>query len=167
MTMPSARTAPSIVRTVVAHLKAHGSAEHAAGVQWFFKEAVRSHGWYTDDLRRYARALHKELADDHALLLDVADRLFASAVLEEKALAVTMLEPSLGRFGDAEFRRFEAWLGLVVSWADHDALAMYLIGPMLVNKPARVKRPLRWAASPGRWRRRAAAVSLIHGVRKG
>jgi 3-methyladenine DNA glycosylase AlkD len=165
--MQLARTAPSIVRTVVAHLEAHGSAEHAAGVQWFFKEAVRSHGWYTDDLRRYARALHGQLAHDQALLVDVADRLFASAVLEEKALAVTMLEPSLGRFGDAEFRRFESWLGHVISWADHDALAMYLIGPMLVVKPARVKRPLRWAESPSRWRRRAAAVSLIHGVRKG
>ena len=158
---------PSVVRAIVAHLKAHGSPEHAAGVQWFFKEAVQSHGWYTADLRRYARALHTQLAGEPALLLDVAERLFASPVLEEKALAVTMLEPSLRRFGNAEFRRFEAWLGAVVSWADHDALAMYLIGPMLVADPRRVRRPLRWAASPSRWRRRAAAVSLIHGIRRG
>jgi 3-methyladenine DNA glycosylase AlkD len=152
---------------IVAHLKKHGCAEHAAGVQWFFKEEVRSHGWYTAELRRYARALHKQLAVDQALLLEVAERLFASPVLEEKALAVTMLQPSLGRFGGAEFRRFERWLGKVLSWADHDALAMYLIGPLLMADPRRVKRPLRWAASPNRWRRRAAAVSLIHGVRRG
>ena len=157
----------SIVRDIVAHLKAHGSPEHAAGVQWFFKEEVRSHGWYTADLRRYARALHKELAPNQPLLLDVAERLFSRPVLEEKALAVTMLEPSLKRFGAAEFARFERWLGKVSSWADHDALAMFLIGPMLVADPARVKRPLRWAPSPNRWRRRAAAVSLIHGIRRG
>ncbi len=170
MSMTHRRSGPSppaVVRTVVAHLKAHGSAEHAAGVQWYFKETVRSHGWYTDDLRLYARALTKQLAHDQALLLDVAERLFATAVLEEKALAVMMLEPSLTRFGAAEFRRFEAWLGRVISWADHDALAMYLIGPMLVADPARARRPLRWTASPSRWRRRAAAVSLIHGVRRG
>ena len=107
------------------------------------------------------------MAGEPVLLFDVAERLFASPVLEEKALAVTMLEPSLRRFGDAEFRRFEAWLGAVVSWADHDALAMCLIGPMLVADPRRVRRPLRWAASPSRWRRRAAAVSLIHGIRRG
>jgi 3-methyladenine DNA glycosylase AlkD len=161
------KSATSIVRDVVTHLKTHGSAEHAAGVQWFFKEEVRSHGWYTAALRRYAKTLHKQLAADQALLLDVAERLFASPVLEEKALAVTMLQPSLGRFGSAEFRRFETWLGLVSSWADHDALAIYLIGPMLVTDPRRVKRPLRWASSPSRWRRRAAAVSLIHGIRRG
>jgi 3-methyladenine DNA glycosylase AlkD len=156
-----------LVRDIVRHLKAHGSPEHAAGVQWFFKEQVQSHGWYTADLRRYAKALHKQMVSDPALLLDVAERLFSSPVLEEKAVAVTMLQPSLPRFGNAEFRRFETWLARVLSWADHDALAMFLIGPMLVADPRRVKRPLRWAASPNRWRRRAAAVSLIHGIRRG
>jgi 3-methyladenine DNA glycosylase AlkD len=160
-------SAVSIVRDVVTHLKEHGSPEHAAGVQWFFKEQVRSHGWYTAALRRYARQLHAQLAADQALLLDVAERLFAGAYLEEKALAVTMLQPSLRRFGGAEFRRFEIWLGRVSSWADHDALAMFLLGPMLASEPARVARPLRWALSPSRWRRRAAAVSLIPGIRRG
>jgi len=160
-------SAASIVCGIIAHLEEHGSAEHAAGVQWYFKEEVRSHGWYTAALRRYAKALHTQLAADQALLLDVAERLFRSRCLEEKALAVTMLQPSLGRFGSPEFRRFETWLGQVSSWADHDALAMYLIGPMLVAGPGRVARPLRWASSPSRWRRRAAAVSLIHGIRRG
>ena len=167
MATRSSQSAASMVRGIVRHLKAHGSPEHAAGVQWFFKEEVRAHGGYTAALRRYARALHGQLAADQARLLDVAERLFASPVLEEKALAVTMLQPSLRRFGGAEFRRFERWLGRVRSWADHDALAMYLIGPMLVTDPGRVKRPLRWASSPSRWRRRAAAVSLIHGIRRG
>jgi 3-methyladenine DNA glycosylase AlkD len=161
------RSAVSTVRDIVKHLEAHGSAEHAAGVQRYFKEEVRSHGWYTAPLRAYARSLHRQLADDPARLLAVAELLFAGPVLEEKALAVTMLEPSLGRFGNAEFRRFETWLGEVVSWADHDALAMYLIGPLLVADPRRATRPLRWAASPSSWRRRAAAVSLIHGIRRG
>ena len=156
-----------MVRGIVRHLRAHGSPAHAAGVQQSFSEPVRSHGWYTADLRRYARTLHAQVAADQALLLDVAERLFAGAVLEEKALAVTMLEPSLKRFGGAEFARFERSIGKVSSWADHDALTMYLIGPMMVAEPARAKRTLRWAASPSRWRRRAAAVSLIHGVRKG
>ena len=159
--------AVSLVRAVVRHLKANGSPEHAAGVQGFFKEEVQSHGWYTADLRRYAKVLHTQLAADQALLLDVAERLFASPVLEEKALAVTMLEPSLSRFGNAEFRRFESWFGMVRSWADHDALAMFLIGPLIVADPRRAKRPIRWASSPSRWRRRGAAVSLIHGVRRG
>ena len=167
MSRQSRQTPAAVVRAAVRHLKAHGSREHAAGVQWFFKEQVRSHGWYTADLRRYARALHGQLAADQALLLDVAGRLFGSPVLEEKALAVIMLQPSLRRFGAAEFRRFEAWLDHVASWADHDALTMYLIGPLMAAQPARARRVFPWARARDRWHRRAAAVSLIHGVRRG
>ena len=31
-----------------------GSAPHAEGVQWFFKEEVKSRGWYTGELRQVA-----------------------------------------------------------------------------------------------------------------
>jgi len=165
--VPTPRSTDAVVRDICRHLKDHGSAEHAAGVQWFFKEQVRSHGWYTADLRRYARALHRELGGDQARLLDAAESLFARPVLEEKATAVCMVQPSLRHFGSPEFRRFERWLDAVASWADHDALVMFLIGPLLVAYPRRVKRPLKWASSPNRWRRRAAAVSLIHGIRRG
>jgi 3-methyladenine DNA glycosylase AlkD len=155
------------VARVVGHLKAHGSAEHAAGVQWFFKEQVRSHGWYTAPLREYARVLHRELQTDRHRLVALADALFGREVLEEKVLAVLLLQRSLKQLGAADFRRFEAWLSRVASWADHDALTMYLIGPMMSAKPARAARVRRWAVSRRRWHRRAAAVSLIDGVRRG
>jgi len=156
-----------LASTIRVHLRTHGSAEHAAGVQWFFKEEVLSHGWYTDDLRRYARDLHKTLARDTPYLLDVAESLFDSRVLEEKILAVVLAQRSLTQFGVAEFDRFERWLDRVESWADNDALAMYLLGPLLLANPGRVRRITTWAKSRNRWRRRAAAVALIHGVRKG
>jgi len=35
-------------------LKDGGSAPHAEGVQWFFKEAIKSRGWYTAELRKVA-----------------------------------------------------------------------------------------------------------------
>jgi len=155
------------VRAICAHLRANGSAEHAAGVQWFFKEEIRSHGWYTAPLRAYARVVHRALAADPAALLDAAEALFASPVLEEKVLAVTMLQPSLRHFGGAELRRFAGWLAHVSSWADHDALAMCLIGPLIAADPRRARRVFAWARSRSRWHRRAAAVALIHGVRRG
>jgi 3-methyladenine DNA glycosylase AlkD len=155
------------LRRIVAHLKSHGSREHAAGVQWFFKEEIRSHGWYTDDMRRYASVVHKSLASDQAALLAAAEALFEGHVLEEKVLAVLLAQRSLRHFGASAFARFERWLGHVSSWADHDALVMYLLGPLLVAHPTRVGRVFGWARSRSRWRRRAAAVVLIHGVRIG
>jgi len=161
-------TKPSrMIAAIKTHLRTHGSAEHAAGVQWFFKEEIVSHGWYTGDLRRYARDVHKALASDTAYLLAVADALFDGRVLEEKVLAVFLAQRSIPHFGVSEFARFEGWLDQVSSWADHDALAMYLLGPLLVANPGRVRRVATWAKSRNRWRRRAAAVTLIHGVRRG
>lgn len=149
------------------HLRTHGCPTHAAGVQWFFKEDIRSHGWRTADLRRYAREVHRQLAPKPAALIEIAERLFRGAYLEERALGVLMLERSLPGFGEAEFRRFVAWLDLATTWADLDALAMYLLGPMMHASHRRARRALAWTRSRNRWRRRAAAVSLIDGVRQG
>ena len=157
----------SITAAIKTYLRTHGSAEHAAGVQWFFKEEVQSHGWYTDDLRKYAREVHASLGSDTAGVLAVADGLFEGPVLEEKVLAVLLAQRSLPRLGRPEFARFERWLDRVASWADHDALAMYLLGPLLVANPGRVRRVFTWAKSRNRWRRRAAAVVLIRGVGQG
>ena len=148
-------------------LKAGRSAEHAAGVQWFFKEEVKSLGWYTADLRRTVRRLRREIRKEYGLdfLVKVADRLFAGAVLDERNAAVFLLEKLDPEFGDKEFSLFESWLGRVISWADHDGLVHYLIGPMVAAEPARVKAAFRWAKSTDRWHRRAACVALIRGAR--
>jgi hypothetical protein len=36
--MRQSESTTSMVRDIVKHLNAHGSPEHAAGVQWFFKD---------------------------------------------------------------------------------------------------------------------------------
>ncbi|MGC2323766.1 MAG: DNA alkylation repair protein [Terriglobales bacterium] len=158
----------SWVRRIRDDLRRGGSPEHAKGVQWFFKEEVRSRGWYTAALRRFARQTSREIerADGMETLLRVADKLFTGEVHEEKNCAVMLLEKSVGQFGDREFTMFESWLDRVTSWADHDALVYYLIGPMIVAEPKRARHAMRWTKSRNRWRRRAAAVSLIHCARQ-
>jgi 3-methyladenine DNA glycosylase AlkD len=148
-------------------LKDGGSAEHASGVQRFFKEEIKSHGWYTADLRRAAIRLRREIRKEYGLdfLVRVADQLFTGLVLEEKIAAVLLLEKLDAEFGDREFKLFESWLNRISSWADHDALVHNLIGPMVAAKPARTKIIFRWAKSPKRWHRRAACVALIRGAR--
>jgi 3-methyladenine DNA glycosylase AlkD len=148
-------------------LRDGGSAEHAAGVQWFFKEEIESHGWYTADLRRAMRSCRREILRERDLdfLVQVADQLFSSLVLEEKIAAVFLLEKMEAKFGDREFKLFESWLDRISSWSDHDALVHDLIAPMVLAKPARVKNVFRWARSKNRWHRRAACVALIRGTR--
>jgi len=118
-------------------------------------------------LRRAAVGFRKELKKERGLdlLIEVADQLFSGVVLEEKIVAVMLLEKLDGEFGDEEFRLFESWLDRISSWSDHDSLAHYLISPMVAAKPARAKIVFLWARSPDRWKRRAACVALIRGAR--
>jgi 3-methyladenine DNA glycosylase AlkD len=148
-------------------LRDGGSTEHAKGVQRFFKHEIKSHGWYTADLRRAAVRFRRELRKERGLdfLVEVADHLFSGSALEEKVVAVFLLEKLEAEFGDDEFTRFESWLDRISSWADHDALVHDLIAPMIAGNPARAKTVFRWAKSPNRWRRRAACVALIRGAR--
>jgi 3-methyladenine DNA glycosylase AlkD len=148
-------------------LKDGGSAEHAAGVQWFFKEEIKSHGWYTAELRRAAVRFRYEIRKEFGLdfLVQIADQLFSGSNLEEKIAAVFLLEKLDSDFGDREFKLFESWLDRISSWADHDALVHSLIAPMVASTPARAKVVFRWAKSPNRWHRRAACVALIRGAR--
>jgi 3-methyladenine DNA glycosylase AlkD len=148
-------------------LKTGGSAPHTAEVQRFFKHEVVSRGWYTAELRKLARRFTKVIKNDAGVLylIEVADLLFAGEVLEEKVLAVFLLERETEAFGDRQFRLFERWLKRVSSWADHDALVHSLIGPLLVGHPRRQQRAMGWARSKNRWHRRAAAVSLIRAAR--
>jgi 3-methyladenine DNA glycosylase AlkD len=167
--MTTRRPSPATIAVEIRHLlRDGGSVEHAEGVQWFFKEKVKSHGWYTAKLRseavRFRSRIRKEFGLD--FLLQVADKLFTGRILEEKTFAVFLLEKLTEEFGDAEFRLFESWLSRISSWADHDALVHYLIAPMIAARPDRASRVFRWAKSPDRWHRRAACVGLIQGTRR-
>jgi 3-methyladenine DNA glycosylase AlkD len=166
--MPARRSSPKDVAALIRRaLKDGGSAEHASGVQWFFKDVIKSHGWYTAALRRAVRKCRREILPEHDFdfLVKVADQLFSGSVLEEKVAAVFLLENLDAQFGDREFVLFESWLDRISSWADHDGLVHYLISPMVVTKPSRVNDAFRWAKSPKRWHRRAACVALVRGAR--
>jgi 3-methyladenine DNA glycosylase AlkD len=144
------------------------SAPHTEEVQRFFKHEIKSRGWYTAELRKVAVRFRRTILAEHDLpyLLQVADQLFRDRVLEEKVFAVLMLQGVVGQFGKSEFKVFESWLDRVSTWADHDGLAHYLLGPMIARDESLLTRPPRWAKSKKRWHRRAAAVSLIHTTRQ-
>ncbi len=158
------KTTPAVIAAQIRRaLRQGGSAEHAQGVQRFFKEEIKSHGWPTADLRRAAVRFRRQIQKEHGLdfLVEVADQLFLGSVREEKIAAVFLLEKLDAEFGDREYKLFESWLGRIRSWADHDALVHYCIAPMLAAKPARLKTVFRWAKSADRWHRRAVCVALI------
>src|SRR5271167_916398 len=93
--MPERKITPNRAAAEIRRaLKDGGSSEHASGVQWFFKDEIKSHGWYTAALRKAARQARKEVLRqfDLTYLVHLADELFTGSVLEEKVFAVFLLE---------------------------------------------------------------------------
>ena len=152
------------------HVLVNGaSAPHTEEVQRFFKDEIQSRGWRMKELRQLARRFSRVIRTAEGLdyLVAVADDLFRGRVLEEKVLAVLLLAPCVAECAAKHFKLFEEWLDRVSTWADHDALVQYLIGPMIVADPRRLRRVRVWSRSPNRWRRRAAAVALLRGTNQG
>ncbi|MGH9643464.1 MAG: DNA alkylation repair protein [Terriglobales bacterium] len=167
--MPNLKITPAYIADHIRRvLKDGGSAPHSKEVQHFFKEEIKSRGWYTAELRKVAMRFRRTIVNEQGMpfLVQVADELFSGRVLEEKVFAVFLLEGQTGSFGPREFKLFSSWLDRVTSWADHDALAHYVLSPMVYAEPRYCPQVLRWAKSPNRWRRRAACVALIRGARQ-
>jgi len=161
-------TASQVADEIRRMLKDGGSTEHAEGVQWFFKDEIKSHGWYTAALRKAAVQFRRSIARERGMdfVVQVADKLFSGRNLEEKVFAVFLLEKQTKNLGDDEFELLASWLDRVSSWADHDALVHDLLAPMVAVDAGRCREVFRWAKSPNRWRRRAACVALIRGARE-
>ena len=164
------KTPAYIAKHIHTVIKNGGSAPHTEEVQCFFKHEVQSRGWYTGELRKVAVRFRRTIIAENGVpfLLQVADRLFRGEILEEKILAVVTLQGIVAEFGKTEFTLFESWLDRISTWADHDALVHYLIGPMIAADAAYLSRPPRWARKKSRdpWHQRAAAVCLIHSTRQ-
>src|SRR5208337_2608123 len=89
-------------------LKDGGSAPHSKEVQHFFKEEVQSRGWYAAELRKFAVRFRRSIARERGMdfVVQVADELFSGRILEEKVMAVLLLEKQTRKFGDNEFQLF-------------------------------------------------------------
>jgi len=103
-------TSASVAAEIRGILKREGSAEHSKGVQGFFKEEIKSHGWYTADLRRLALRFRRSIGEERGLefLTQVADRLFGGRILEDKIVAVFLLEKSTASLDEQHFALFES-----------------------------------------------------------
>ena len=163
------RDVSQLAREIRQTLASRGSKSIALSSQRFFKEAFEAHGWRTAPLRKFAHECRKSLIKSAGLnaVVELADELFRGSISEEKNFAVFLLEPSPTKLGDSEFRLFDEWLDRVSNWSDHDGLTMYLLGPMMAALPERARCVRKWVRSRNLWRRRASAVSLIRGIRRG
>lgn len=152
-----------------AELIARSEPEKLPVMQRFFKEPIDAYCTYTVHVRNLAKAHGAEFAgwrDQERTAL--AKALWASGKFEEGAVAIQLFARMRRKCGECEWRLFSRWLDRDIhNWAHCDALCADVLGQMLIAEPARIGEMFTWVESPHVYKRRAAVVAPLKGIRKG
>jgi 3-methyladenine DNA glycosylase AlkD len=161
--------AKDLLKTTRARLKAAADPEFEAGLRWFFKEPVKPYGVRTPQLRELARLAYGEVKHWPVAERDgFVTELWKSGMLEEAVIVCHLYRRFASSCGEREFRMFEHWLDRYVgNWSHCDGVSTWLIAASIANRPGLADRLARWTKSKNRWKRRAAAVSLIQEAKQG
>jgi len=128
-----------------------------------------SYGIAAPDIKRVAQDAYRRVK-----AWPVADRdrfceeLWKGGTNEEGALVCYVYRRFAKQCGAGEFRMFTRWLDrYVANWGMTDGLSLWLLGASIANDPALIASLHSWTRSRNRWKRRAAAVSLVPSARRG
>ncbi len=148
---------------------ARGDEEYAAGQRRIFQHEVDTYGVRTADLRALIREVGRivkpwPVAQRNALM----ELLWQTGKLESGALVCHVYRRFAKLCAEPEFHMFERWLdGYVRNWAHCDGVSSWLVAACIANRPELRHELLPWTESPNRWKRRAAAVSLLWEAKRG
>jgi 3-methyladenine DNA glycosylase AlkD len=137
--------------------------------QTFFKEQVQLYGVKTAVVSKIGKEYFKEIKEQSKTeIFKLCEDLWQSGYLEETFIACNWSHFLRKDYEPRDFLVFERWVNDYVSnWASCDTLCNHTIGSFLEIYPAYLANLKTWGASPNRWMRRAAAVSLIIPARQG
>ena len=160
-----------LLKRVREELERNASPEIRASQLRFHKpnEHPPSYGIPAPKLREIARDLYPALKK-----LPIAERdrlctaLWEGKSFEEGVIVIYVYRRFAKTCGEREFRLFTRWLDRYVhNWAHTDGLSCWLLGACVENEPELIAALDAWTQSKNRWKRRAAAVSLVYEARRG
>jgi len=135
----------------------------------FFKEPILVYGVKTAEVRRIARRRFAETGEpSKARVFDLCGELWRSGYMEECFIACHWSYEVRTQYERSDLDVFERWIDDYVSnWATCDTLCNHTVGSLLEMYPDCAARLEMWTGSRNRWKRRAAAVSVIIPARNG
>lgn len=149
----------------------HSKADPAwgEGARIFFKGTADPIGVGSADMKpieqRTARELKKMEPKER---WEFCSRAWESGIFEAGVVVLHTMRPIAKKFGREEFNILDGWIDSYIhNWAHCDGLSTWLLAPCIANDPSLTSRLYLWCKSKNRWRRRAAAVSLLIEGKKG
>jgi len=137
----------------------------------FFKpdQRVASYGIAAPEIKRVAQDAYRRvkswpISDRDAF----CEELWKGGTHQEGALVCYVYRRFAKQCGAREFRMFTRWLDrYVTNWGMTDGVSLWLLGASIANDPGLIASLDSWTRSKNRWKRRAAAVSLVPSARRG
>ena len=156
-----------IVSEIKVEIKKEADPEHAKRVTQYFREPITAHGLRAPKEKEIARKYYHRIKKDLPTALQVTQELMESRVLEEASVGIRILRRMTCHLTPAHFDTVDPWVDLLTNWANTDGLSAWIIADIVKKDPSLTYRLLEWTTSENRWRRRAAAVSLVPIAKRG
>ena len=156
-----------IVSEIKAEIIKEADPEHARRVTQYFREPITAHGLRAPKEKEIAQKYYHRIKKDLPTALQVTQELMESRVLEEASVGIRILRRMTRHLTPAHFDTVDPWVDLLTNWANTDGLSAWIIADIIKKDPNLTDRLQEWTTSENRWRRRAAAVSLVPIARKG
>jgi len=162
-------TAEELLTQVRSQLAARADPKFRESAMRFFREPVDLYGVRTPTVRKISQAAWREVKHwPLAQRNSFCTALWKSGKLEEGGVAIEVYRRFAKQCGSAEFRLFVRWLDrFVTNWGHCDGVSCCLLAASIENQPELIALLPAWTNSPNRWKRRAAAVSLVREARRG
>jgi 3-methyladenine DNA glycosylase AlkD len=130
----------------------------------YFKEGYDPYGVAFEKLSlkedEWFSTCQKEMSNKE--LLTLCDHLMSSGKYEEASIAIMFMVKIRSQYNKSLFNTVGKWFEkYIINWAHSDVASHAILYPFLIDNVIAFKDLLAWADSPYRWKRRAAAVTLI------
>ena len=159
----------NLLENLRAQLREQSDIVKRDSAQHFFKEPVSAYGISFAQVNRLAKHLFAQIkAEPAAHIFSLCEELWRSGYLEEGSIACEWAYALRTRYQPHDFARFEHWVDTYIhNWAMCDTLCNHSVAAFIEMYPEYIEALQQWAHSENRWKKRAAAVTLILPARKG
>jgi len=163
-------TGRELAQRVEDRLRDAGTPERAEQEKRYLKSDLEHVGASVPAIRRVAQealAEHRDLGEDHDLLLETVDALWARPVHECRMAAVELLDLCGPQLRPGDLALVERMIREARTWALVDGLAASVAGPLVERCPQLTATLDRWAQDGDFWVRRSALLALLGALRRG
>lgn len=162
-------TPDELLSEIRTRLAARIDPDYREGAARFFQPEVRLHDVRQKDLVPIEQFVYREIRSwPVAQRNRLCNELWKAGTLEEGAMVCHVYRRFSRQCTGCEFKLFERWIDRYVhNWAHGDGVSSWLVAACLANELALIEELPVWTESSNRWKRRAAAVSLLQEAKRG